>query len=202
LHGVGHGYAGIFREFSGAGYWGSGLLVVLCALTIKRRYLPAGAVTLLLPLIAAPIAGAVAGDAGFGYFLAVRRFLWALPAAATEHRSHAAHGAVAMLVVVCTWQSGRSLALVTKTGELPPIPGRSREALIVAPPAQASLYEFFHPELGRAGCRGHAIMLAVTPCATVADRESAFTVLISDGCEQGRADIVGGPAIIEFRHCR
>jgi uncharacterized membrane protein len=202
----------IFREFSGAGYWGSALLAVLCALTVTRRSLPPRALTLLVLLIVVPIAAAVAGDAVFGYFLAVRQFLWALPAAAilaaaaTEHRSRAAHVAVAMLTVVCMWQSVRFFSAPHENwrAAADAIEDRVKhgDCPKVAPPAQASIYEFFHPELEPAGCHGGQMVLAVTPYATTAERETAVTALTSQGCQRGRTNIVGGSQIVEFLHCR
>jgi len=202
----------IFREFCGAGYWGSALLAVLCALTISRRYLPPRALTLLLLLIVSPIAGAVAGDAVFGYFLAVRQFLWAMPAAAilaaaaTENRSRVSHAATAILTVVCIWQSVRFFSAPHENWRAAADALEDRvklgDCLMVAPPAQASLYEFFHPELRHAGCTADPIVLAVTPYATAAEREAALSMLTSRDCQQGRTDTVGGSQIVEFLHCR
>jgi hypothetical protein len=146
------------------------------------------------------------------HFLAVRQFLWVLPAAAvlaaaaTEHQSRAAHAAVALLAVVCIWQSVRFFSAPHEDWRAAADALEDRvkhgDCLMVAPPAQTSIYEFFHPELGRAGCLGHRIVLAVTPYASVADRETAVTALISGGCERGHADTVGGSQIVEFLHCR
>jgi hypothetical protein len=72
----------IFRESIGAGYWGGGCLVLLCAVTV-RKGLPTGRAVLLFVLIAATVViGVLTADARFNYFLAARQFLWMLPSLA------------------------------------------------------------------------------------------------------------------------
>src|SRR5205823_4353134 len=68
----------LFREIAGAGYWGSGLLLILCTITAisARRNLFLGL------CIGIPVILALAADALFGYFVATRQILWVLPAIA------------------------------------------------------------------------------------------------------------------------
>jgi uncharacterized membrane protein len=201
----------IFREFSGAGYWGSALLAVLFVLTAARRCLPRDMLTLLVLLIVAPIASAVASDAYFGYFLAARQFLWGLPAAAIlaaaamEHPSRTARTAAALLAIVCIWQNFRFFSDPHENWQAAADVLEDRvehgDCLMVAPPEHAVLYKFFYPALQRAGCRGNRIVLAVTPYASIAQREAAMTTIASKGYRPERADTVGGSIVAQFRHC-
>jgi hypothetical protein len=202
----------IFREFSGTGYWGSALLAVLCAFTLVRRHLAGPALALLLLLIVAPVASALGGDAYFGYFVAARQFLWTLPAAAvlaaaaTEHRSRTAHAAAGLLAIVCGWQSVRFFGSPHEDWQAAADVLEDRvklgDCVRVAPPGQAAIYEFFHPELARAGCRGNPIVLAVTPYATAAEQQAAIAALLSAGCQRQLRSTVGGSLIVQFSLCR
>ena len=68
---------------------------------------------LLLLLIAVPLAGGLLADAMFGYFLAVRQFLWVLPAVAIlaasawEARPREAAALVLLAVLVCGYKGAR-----------------------------------------------------------------------------------------------
>jgi 4-amino-4-deoxy-L-arabinose transferase-like glycosyltransferase len=199
----------IFREFSGAGYWGTALLAVLCAMAVAQRSLPAPTVTLLALLMVTPVAGALCGDAYFGYFLANRQFLWALPAAAilaaAARGSRATHAATALLAVVCVWQSTRffrsphedwQIAADTLADRV-----RQGDCITVAPPEQAKIYQFFHPGLESAGCKGDPNVLAVTPYATLAQRQAAIDAFQSAGCHRQRTTHVGGTLIVDRPSC-
>src|SRR6185437_14096964 len=100
----------LFREVAGAGYWGSGILLILCILAFLNKALRTG---FLLSLIAIPIALALAADAASGYFVATRQILWVLPAIALlaakglGRANRLAAPLTILLTAVCVWQSYR-----------------------------------------------------------------------------------------------
>src|SRR6185312_500057 len=65
----------LFREAAGAGYWGSGLLVIFCVMAARHR-------KFLAYWIGIPVLLALLADAASGYFVAARQILWILPAVA------------------------------------------------------------------------------------------------------------------------
>jgi len=101
----------LFRELAGAGYWGSGILLLLNAAALKGRRLRICDRVLLALLIATVLASALAGDAWFDYFIAARQFIWLLPAvsilaaAAVECYPRAGLALAILLVIVCMRQS-------------------------------------------------------------------------------------------------
>jgi len=101
----------LFRELAGAGYWGSGILLLLSAAALKGRRLRMCDRMLLALLIATVLASALAGDAWFDYFIAARQFIWLLPAvsifaaAAVECYPRAGHALAILLAMVCVRQS-------------------------------------------------------------------------------------------------
>lgn len=198
----------IFRELAGAGYWGSLLLVWLCGAAVVRRLPNGRAIRLLGLLLAIPIALALAADAWCGYFIAVRQFLWVLPsvailaAAAIEWRTRAAVALATLLAGVCIWQNVR---FFSATGEdwdaaagVLAQETRRGACLLVSPPDQAYLYEFFRPELRKARCTGPRVVVALTPYATQQQDRAAVSELIRAGYEEDREQIIGKSRITHF----
>jgi hypothetical protein len=174
----------LFREVAGAGYWGSGLLLILCVVAIAGKGRRTGFLVLLIGI---PIVLALAADAMFGYFVATRQILWVLPAIAVL----AARGmgrnykVVALVAGVCLWQSFRyftaphenwQVAADSLAAEV-----RRGACMVVAPREQAYSYEFFRPELADAGCPAPRTVVAFTPYATDAQRETAIAALTAQG---------------------
>jgi hypothetical protein len=198
----------IFRELAGAGYWGSLLLLCLCGKAAWHQLPRSQANRLLGLLIAIPITLALGADAWCGYFIAVRQFLWVLPsvailaAAAIEWRTRSAIGLAVLLAGVCIWQNTRffsapaedwdaaaaSLAIETRRGT----------CLLVSPPDQAYLYEFFRPELRMPACSGPRMVLAVTPYATKEQSQAADAELIRAGYEKDQEHVIGESRITRF----
>jgi hypothetical protein len=146
----------LFRELAGAGYWGSGLLVMLCTVAIAGRSFAHRTRVLLVLLIAVPLVSVFASDAVFGYFLAARQFFWVLPAVAVlaagfQRRTHAGFVLLALLSAVSMRQSIRFFTAPHENwqaaGDAIHEKVRSGACLVVAPPEQAYLYEFFQPLL-------------------------------------------------------
>jgi 4-amino-4-deoxy-L-arabinose transferase-like glycosyltransferase len=199
----------LFREFAGAGYWGSGLLLLLCAAALQGRGLGTPQRGLLVLLISSVPVVVLCGDAWFGYFIAARQIIWILPAVAIlaaagiEHYRRAGLVLAIMLAIVCLRQS---IVFFRAPGEDWKVAAnvladrvRQGNCLLVAPPQHAPLYEFFHPELGSAPCSADSsIVLAITPAATSAQRCISRTKLISAGYRASNATIVGRSEIVLF----
>ena len=201
----------LFRELAGAGYWGSGLLLILCVVARRTEQLRKDIGILLLLLIATVIGGALAGDAWFGYYIAARQFLWLLPAvailtaAAIEACPRAGTLTAALLVIVCVRQS--ALFFIApgedwqKAADVLADKAGHGECLAVAPPEHAPLYTFFHPKLRNERCRAASrIMLAITPAATSAVGASAISKLIASGYYRANEETVGRSRIVYFHH--
>lgn len=200
----------LFRELTGAGYWGSGLLVVLCALAIRERCLASRAQTLLILLVAVPLVSVFAANALFDYFLAARQFIWVLPAvailaaAALERPAPARFALAAVLGIVCVWQTIQYFTAPRENWEaaatfIAEEVGRGA-CLAVAPAEHAFLYEHFQPKLRRADDCGdaHRVMLVITPYTTGEQQRSSIAALISRGYKEKRRIEVGRSVLVYF----
>jgi 4-amino-4-deoxy-L-arabinose transferase-like glycosyltransferase len=198
----------LFREFAGAGYWGSGLLVLLGAGALQGRALGIPDRVLLLLSISTVPAVVLCGDAWFGYFIAARQIIWILPAVAIlaaagiEQNRRAGLALAIMLAIICLRQS---IVFFRSPGEDWQMAANvladqvhQGNCLLVAPPQHAPLYEFFHPELGSEPCNASKIVLAITPAATSAQRRISITKLISAGYRASNARMVGRSEIVLF----
>jgi 4-amino-4-deoxy-L-arabinose transferase-like glycosyltransferase len=199
----------LFRELAGAGYWGSGILLLLSAAALTGGRLRICDRVLLALLIATVLASALSGDAWFDYFIAARQFIWLLPAvsilaaAGVECYPRAGLALAILLVIVCTRQS---IAFFRSPGENWQMAAnllveqvRQGNCLIVAPPEDAPLYEFFRPELSSAPRAARRIVLAITPAASITERRAAIDELISTGYDESGEQVVGRSEIIWFR---
>jgi 4-amino-4-deoxy-L-arabinose transferase-like glycosyltransferase len=178
----------LFRELAGAGYWGSGLLLVLCAIAVRGR---SQFSTLLLLLIGVPVVLALLIDGKFQYFVASRQILWVLPAVAVlgvqavERNYRIAVPIALLLAAICAWQSFRfftaprenwQIAADALAGEV-----ASGACMIVVPREQAYSYEFFRPQLADSYCPAPRTVVAFTPYATNEQRQKAVSSLNSEG---------------------
>jgi hypothetical protein len=198
----------LFRELAGAGYWGSGLLLILCALAIKGRHLSPGVQSLLVLLIVAPVAAVLCADALFDYFLAARQFIWVLPAvailaaAAIERYPRAGVRLSVLFGIICFWQCLRYFTAPRENWEsaASAIAEQVKRGacLVVAPPEHARLYEFLSPELSRADCRSRTMVLAITPYATRAQKETGVAAFLKGRCRLEREAAVGRSVILIF----
>ncbi len=198
----------LFREFAGAGYWGSGVLTLLCLIAVVRRSPSVRAAALLVLLCVTTVACVLTGDALFHYFLAARQFLWALPAAAIlATAAIERHQRAGLVLAIClafistrqsfvffhspseNWQAAAdSLAMQVHQGA----------RLIIVPSDQAYLYEFFHPELSRAPAMSATIVMALTLSVTAAQRSAAIAAIPSDYAWE-QEEVIGGSHILRFR---
>jgi len=178
----------LFREVAGAGYWGSGVLLILCAIAVARKTPRAG---FLLLLIGIPVVLALAADAMFGYFVATRQILWALPAIAVLAAQGVARNhrvglpLSALLAALCLWQSFRYFTAPRENWQVAAdalsAEVRRGACMVVVPREQAYSYQFFRPELADAGCPARLTVVAFTPYATDIQRQAAIAALMAEG---------------------
>lgn len=195
----------LFREMLGAGYWGSGLALILCL----RTKLNWRAMSLAVLLIAVPVGAVLSADALFDYFLAARQFLWVLPAvaillaAAVERGGRTAYVLLTLFVAVCIWKNVRFFTAPREDwqaaadvifGEV-----RGGACLVVVDPAQAPLYEFFHPTLSRQRCVASSVVVAATPYSDEAQRRRVVAELAFRGYVMEREFSAGKSRISRFR---
>ena len=199
----------IFRELAGASYVGTGLLLILCAVALRGGLLAPRVRNLLVLLFVVPLAAAFAADAWFDYFIAARQFIWALPAAAIlasaaiEQRKRATLVLASLFGLICTWQSFRFFtashedwqAAATAIAEQ----AKCGACIVIAPAEQASLYEFFRPELKHARCSGPRVVLAITPYSTEEERRAAVVNLVASGYQHECGFRIGESRIEMFR---
>ena len=148
----------LLRELTGAGYVGSACLLVAAILGWRSPDLSRDTKVLLSLIVGLCFVGGLAADAAFGYFIAIRQFLWALPAlallagaglASTSGLARVAFWAVLLGAAAAAsyrhfssprenWEAAAGV-IATSLG-----PGG---CLDVVSPDQAVFYEFFRPEL-------------------------------------------------------
>jgi len=199
----------LFREFAGAGYFGSALLLLLCAGALAGSCIDKPMRMLLVLLIASAPVMVLCADAAFGYFVAARQIIWILPAvailtaAAIECHPRVGWGLTALLAIICIRQSivfyrspgeNWELAAMALAEQV-----REGNCLAVAPAEQAPLYEFFQPELRTRPCRSGSIVLAITPAATDAQERNALARLVAAGHKVARVKTVGRTRIVLFQ---
>jgi hypothetical protein len=198
----------LFRELSGAGYWGAALLLILWALGAARRRMSLRSVAFLGLLIGAPIACVLAADARFDYFIAIRQFIWVLPAAAilaaagAESYSRLGCALLFLLFAASLWQDARlfiaphedwQLAAATLAAE-----AKRGACVAVAPPDHVAFYQFFTPDLKQDNCESPRVVLAVTPYATIEDRKTAIAGLTARRYRQEKETQKGKTGILVF----
>jgi hypothetical protein len=155
----------ILRELSGAGYWGSGLLLVSAAAGARAIASP----VLLAAVSAVTLVGGIAADAALGYFVAARQFICALPPLAVMTTARPNVCLVAALLSVCVWKNCQYFRSANEDWESASAaiaaelhPGR---CLVVEPARQFRLYATLVPSLAsaRCGADGPELVLAVSP---------------------------------------
>lgn len=196
----------LFREVAGAGYWGSGLLLILCALAIGRLGQHPQTQVFLLTLVGVPIVLALAADGIFGYFIAARQILWVLPAVAIlaaqgiERNARVAVPVAVLFAALSIGQSYRFFFQTTRedwqiaanalSGEV-----KNNACMVVVPAEQALSYEFFRPNLADSHCPAPRTVVAFTPYATETQRQTTVASLNAQGYkrqynyEMGKSEI-------------
>jgi hypothetical protein len=199
----------LFREIAGAGYWGSGLLLIVCAIALTSRLPPPRTQLLLVLLIAVPLLGVLAADFIFNYFMATRQFIWVLPAvailAASAANTHPRAG-LTLATLFCAVGVLQSVKYFTAPHEDFQLAARAMASeatqgacVTVAPKELSRMYEFFEPQVSRDPCDSPRVVLAVTPYSTAEQRSAAVANLTSRGYKQEREALAGRSTLVFFR---
>ncbi len=155
-----------------------------------------------------PLTSVLAADALAGYFVAARQFIRILPAAAILAATAMDRSGPAA-IVLCALLAAISVRQIVVFFSAPHenwdaaarvLAEQRREGacLAVAPPDDAFLYAFFYPELASTDCHSPRMMLAVTPYATIEQRQKGIAILTSQGFKQQQERVVGRSAILFF----
>lgn len=199
----------IVRELAGGGYWTSVPLVVLAILAIRQRVPGNRIYSLLLWTATVPIGMAIVVDAFFGYFIAIRQFMWILPsmailaAAAADGQMRWGRALVSLLIGVCVHQD---LNLFRSPRENWQIAADAIAATIrpgvclrVIPAEQARIYAFFRPEIVNRPCNGSAVLVVTTPYTQAADRSKSIGSLVDEGYTLVEKRTVGKSDLFFFK---
>lgn len=170
----------LLREITGAGYAGTVLLAG--AVWFGARRLDPGIPLLLLATAGVPVAAGLLADYWFGYFLAIRQFLWVVPplailaAAGVRERSWTA-GAAAVLALYY------DVRVITRPRENWPEAARAAASLatrtrciVFVPPDTHLVYNVFAPGIGERACVDLAsgpLLRATVPQATAEEKARA-----------------------------
>jgi hypothetical protein len=182
----------LIREITGAGYVGAIGLIPLAALGFRRGGASRALKWLLLLSSVIPVICALAVDAVFDYFLAIRQIIFVLPplallagdglSALMEAAPRRAIGAIGLLAMVFVGYDVRWLLKPREDWQkaadaLEALSLEHKACTLYAPPEALPFYEFFKPRLAGAACESHqaggSIVLAISPYATDADRMRA-----------------------------
>lgn len=196
----------LLREITGAGFAGTAILLA-AAFAGARRLDPAPRL-LLLTTATVPVAAALLGDFWFGYFLAIRQFLWIVPplailaaAGLSDRRSVA--GAVAALALAY------DVRVVVRPRENWPEAARAvvelaprADCIAFVPPDAHLVYGVFAPGIGQRACgpapRGPVLRVTV-PQATAEEVTHAarpgWTILESAAAGGSRLELLTPPAV-------
>lgn len=193
----------LFREAAGAGYWGSGLLLILCVMAARHR-------KFLAYWIGVPVLLVLLADAASGYFVAARQILWILPAIAVaaalgiEHRPRPGRVLMAVLAAVCVWFSFRYFTAphdnFDQAADALMAEVRQGACVAVVPPRDRDLYEFFRPEIADANCLAPRVVLVATPYTTPAEKQAGVARLLESNYRQESVSTVGRSEISVFTH--
>jgi hypothetical protein len=193
----------LFREAAGAGYWGSGLLLILCLMAAHHR-------KFLAYWIAAPVLLAILADAASGYFVAARQILWILPAVAVaaalgaERRPRPGRAVVAILTAICVWYSYRYFTAphdnFEKAADTMMAEVKQGACIAVVPAHDRPLYEFFRPEIADANCLSPRVLLVTSPYTTPAEKQAGVARLMESSYRQESVSTVGRSEISVFTH--
>ena len=149
----------LLRELAGGGYWISCPLVVAAALGLASRRMTHSTKVLLVCITVIPIAGALAADAVFDYFLAVRQMVFMLPGLVllaveglrTLQDRYAPAGAIALaaLLTVALMHDAKWLSQPRENWQTAAVLLRSSggPCLVFVPEESVKYYRFFEPAL-------------------------------------------------------
>jgi len=179
----------LLRELTGAGYIGTVCLIAAAILSRNSTTMDREAKLLLVMISGLCFVGGLVADAAFGYFIAIRQFLWALPPlallAAEGLASSTRLTRVSLLAFLLGASAAASYRYFSNPREDWEAAAQAIEArlgpgqcLQVITPDQAIYYEFFRPGLAARRCSNSPRMVvAVTPYAnTQAPAEPGYAL--------------------------
>jgi mannosyltransferase len=193
----------LFRELSGAGYWGSGLLLLLCILGAMRLRTDRPTRAFLLLLIAVPLAGVFAADAIFDYFLAARQLLWILPPAALLASAAQRPAGVVLAILLLAVSAHKSALYFASKEEDWDAAARALAVevdrgacLALANPGTLPYLQLFAPHLSQAPCASNTIVAAITPYSSSRERTALLDRLAAEGCAKRSTRRAGGTTLV------
>ncbi len=143
---------------------------------------------LLAVMIIVPLAGVVAADMAFGYFLAVRQFIFAIPGVVlgvavgirfAVLRSRRLGISIALVVLVaCAWQDVRNHTRKREDWQTAAMTLQKitdpATCILIIPESYSPLYEFFNPDIASRMCNARPdrdrVVAAVSPYTRSQDR--------------------------------
>lgn len=195
------------RELSGAGFFGTALLVAGFAGALFSRRLTVEAKVFFGCAVVAPLCGAVVMDSAYGYFYAIRQVMFLLPGLVLAAAAGAGRGwCVVMLGVAIAGDVG----LVARQGEnwqaATELLVRTAPAggcVLVVPSQQAQLYEFFSPDLRTRWCGARPqgvreVAVVVTPYTRWGELEGVVEGILACAFYKTSETAAGGTRILLF----
>ena len=188
----------IGHELVGAGYFGTACVLIATALGLAATILSRSQKLFWATLLIIPILGPLLADAGFGYFLAIRQFIFILPALAVlstvgltflESRQRLAAAAL-LIAITASWIAGDIGWFSRPREDWAAASTTLRQNLtqggcaIFVPENSRGYYTFFEPALPDHTCTGQAsnqIWVAVSPY----DAEPAYSQLADKLIREG-----------------
>lgn len=204
----------LFREISGASYWGSALLLITVMLGLRSPSWSSRQKSLMWATAVSTIVCPLIADALSGYFVAVRQIIFSLPAIAVM----AGHG------FEWAWQNGRVRSRILLTSFVAVSLGyivvwlnrpqedwqraaatmtdaTSSACLLTVPNDILPVYAFFEPDLSRRSCNeseSRELVLVRSPYATAEEHHSVLAAIASRGYVRRSEEVVGGSVISRF----
>jgi uncharacterized membrane protein len=193
------------REQSGGGYVLTVLLLLLALVGMRSVAVHFKTRLLLFCCTIMPVVGALAADAAFGYFFAIRQFLFLLPGLVllaveglrSVYKRHTSHAWLVGTAVLClaVWNDA---GLFRKPREDWASAARMMEragvdCVTVVPESSLALYRFFAPSLRRCSAEREwrSMAMAVTPYSSLADDRRMLDEYLGRGFQVARVEYVG-----------
>lgn len=193
------------REQSGGGYVLTVLVLLLALVGMRSAAVHFKTRLLLFCCTVMPVVGALAADAAFGYFFAIRQFLFLLPGLAllsveglrsvSKRHVWPARLAGTAVLFLAVWNDA---ALFRKPREDWASAARVMEradvdCVTVVPESSLALYRFFAPSLRRCAAeRGwRSMAMAVTPYSSLAEDRRMLDEYMGQGFRVARVEYAG-----------
>jgi hypothetical protein len=209
----------LIRELSGGGYWTSLPLLAVAGAGLLSGRLSRSWKALLLSVFLIPVGGALAADAAFDYFLAIRQLIHALPGLVLlaaegvqvlgDRRRSAGIAALAVLLGAClvydvklfgrpreNWQPAAAALKARPNGS----------CLVYLPESTGVFYHFFEPDLPSKSCDvarevpgADTATVALSPYAFPDQIRRVLDQLGKSGLARVEGKAVGGVLILTYQ---